>query len=966
MYGLRKADGKWLTASSYSSIRILFADKYLVIKDEKTGIIDSTGKTIILCEYDYIDKARQVFTGENYGREDSIDRVFFDNSFLVRKENIYGVLSAEGTTIIPVHYISISDFYNGTAYATDSSRQITFWERKGFKGYAPENSVVIMNTRELLQKKNRFSFRITDTSRAAISKIRWGVCNDSGKVIIAARWDWIGTKGNPIHAIVCERNKYYHLLSSDGIELLPDSFTEITSAGIEMVIVSKNGKSGVIGPNARIIIPPEYSTVEPVQPFNRPVSFLVVQDKKMGYFDSGGKMILKPEFDLLTACVSYDPDSLKLFFLAKKEGRWGAVCPDGNVLESFQFDTAFSYNNGYLFWSPQEVSFLQSETHTPWAVQKNMAKRPAYAGGVYGNEISYEGFVPQLGDTVRYFRTQYEDQDDSLIALNDSINLYRFGISLGHYSDFTISNCQQTTGIDSSWFILQFIFNTYIKTDTVYPYSIYKSSSGPPKLFQLNNETKKGNICYYSASPKNYKVNTSNIIISSEGRVIFDSVKDYTVYGPYFDGKSKMYFGLVRSYFSKLEKLVDSAGNNLLPEDVIEFNRYTPDSVWIKKRTDHNTSCGYAWNLYSLSEKRELLLPENELGYPFYANEKPIDFAYGLKGIGLLDAKTFRFIMQPVYAAAWNLSDQDSLYMISSHSGKTGFLTQAGTLAIDTSWDKVIILENPETDAAGHLSFGLLLISKKQKALFTNEGLALINDSLIAKTIGQARRDPGNNPWTLYNYYQDYGKIRMAVADSVEFTSWQNRLLFDSIFLSPLTPDCRNVEPNDNTIYTNKYEQNCGSSYPINYKYSPYETTHEIGFVNENFLCLRRTSFAKRGYSSETNPTLLSYQNYFLRPNGPEDLSLSALFATKGWERIIIDTLFTYLGNHPELEAPCLNPDQYIQLLEHHYTLSAEGLSVFPEWEDKQHPEKIELEILIPWEKLKPYLRADVASKIGI
>ncbi|MFT5858308.1 MAG: hypothetical protein ACI865_000394 [Flavobacteriaceae bacterium] len=109
LLGLMAKDGTILTKPAYEKIHINngmggVEQSWTAIKDEKTGILSSTGEISIPIIYDYLSPIRSQLEGNK-----------FTYVFLAIKENKRGLLSYSGAELIPVIYDSMGSVTNGSS-----------------------------------------------------------------------------------------------------------------------------------------------------------------------------------------------------------------------------------------------------------------------------------------------------------------------------------------------------------------------------------------------------------------------------------------------------------------------------------------------------------------------------------------------------------------------------------------------------------------------------------------------------------------------------------------------------------------------------------------------------------------------------------------------------------------------------------------------------------------------------------
>jgi len=83
---------------------------------------------------------------------------------------------------------------------------------------------------------------------------------------------------------------------------------------------------------------------------------------------------------------------------------------------------------------------------------------------------------------------------------------------------------------------------------------------------------------------------------------------------------------------------------------------------------------------------------------------------------------------------------------------------------------------------------------------------------------------------------------------------------------------------------------------------------------------------------------------------------------------MISNAVMNYLSLHATIQSDCNNPGKWPDMLNERFAVETDGLHLFPNWQQDTNGSRLNFtpEIIIPWETLKPYLRKDVASKLGL
>jgi hypothetical protein len=128
-------------------------------------------------------------------------------------------------------------------------------------------------------------------------------------------------------------------------------------------------------------------------------------------------------------------------------------------------------------------------------------------------------------------------------------------------------------------------------------------------------------------------------------------------------------------------------------------------------------------------------------------------------------------------------------------------------------------------------------------------------------------------------------------------------------------------------------------------------------YINDSVLSLKR-KVSSYYNSSEAD----FFINTFLYSDGPHPVFLDSLL-TGDWKNFITNEVMSYVNSNLNVRGDCHNPAAIPMLLNNRFILTQKGMFLYPPGFSENNYQLI---IFIPWEKLKPYLRKDAASKIGL
>lgn len=262
---------------------------FTVFKDNKWGVIDSNGDTVIdpayqemiiipnsknavfICTYDvnyetgeYKTKVLNQKNQEIFTEYDKIEAIqnkdennnlwYEDNVLRVEKNGKYGIINLSGKEILPLEYDEILP-----TLGIKNSYKI---EKNGKYGIAnSEGKVVIEPTYldiEVIGEDNKSGYIVKDESG------KYGVVDYSNNIILPIKYEAV-SKVHTSDLYVITENSQQKLVKQDGTEVLTSGFDEIKyilSNEEDGIIYTKNNKYGVMNLQGQTIIEPEYNSLK--------------------------------------------------------------------------------------------------------------------------------------------------------------------------------------------------------------------------------------------------------------------------------------------------------------------------------------------------------------------------------------------------------------------------------------------------------------------------------------------------------------------------------------------------------------------------------------------------------------------------------------------------------------------------------------------------------------------------------
>jgi len=222
---------------SYEWDKIDFDDYYLdvlLLKDNqnKFGIIDETGKTIIPFEFEEL----RPFDGQE--------------TTIAKKNNHFGIIDFKNKELV--------SFENDEIYSSKFSEIFIVKQNDKYGLLNKEGNKVI----DFIFEDLRPCFYDEDNKFIVKSKGKYGIIDITGKEIIPNEFDEISNwveYGPEAHFVT--KNKKMGMYSRDGKQLIPPIYEELNYITNNLIIVSQNKKYGIVNISNKIVIPLENDKV---------------------------------------------------------------------------------------------------------------------------------------------------------------------------------------------------------------------------------------------------------------------------------------------------------------------------------------------------------------------------------------------------------------------------------------------------------------------------------------------------------------------------------------------------------------------------------------------------------------------------------------------------------------------------------------------------------------------------------
>lgn len=389
-YGLINLEGKEIVKPIYDEINSLpYKEGELLVKqNEKYGVINMKGNSLIEIAYDQI-KVDGYYTDENK---------YKDAGYIVliktQEGYRYGYLDNRGKELLKPEYNEISR----VTEIQDNDNAYLIAAKNGQFGVTKKADTIIGNEYQSIQYDANNKVFVIEKSR------KYGIANLEGKVIVPVQYNQIDITGIYLYA---QNEQGTTVYNSNGTEVKIDANIAILNTDNEKYKIRINNEKGttygVINQEGKQLIEEKYSYIEYLYD-----NYFIIsnENKKLGIIDDKENIKVEANNDSLqkiknTDLIQASPDNkttqiytksmqkvcemkdaiievedtyIKIYneeetkyfnkegkelkntevypnnklFVAVKDGKYGFIDKEGNVIVDYKYDKAFEFN-GYGF-----------------------------------------------------------------------------------------------------------------------------------------------------------------------------------------------------------------------------------------------------------------------------------------------------------------------------------------------------------------------------------------------------------------------------------------------------------------------------------------------------------------------------------------------------------------------------------------------------------------------------------------
>ena len=440
-YGIINFEGKSIIKPMYEEIKNMpYREGELIAKKQgKYGVLNINGGKLLDFKYDYI-------TGDNYYSE---EKKYELDGYIVGINNEqgkmqYGYISNKREQILNVEFDKIYRMND----IKDDENIYLLAEKDGKRQLYKNNKILLDNNYQsinysedskllILQKDNKYG--VTDLNGKQILSVDYEQIRIPGNYIIAVKdgkqiiFDLAGTQKdnlaytnilkteNENYSVTVDKNDKYGVINKEGDILIENKYNYIQYLYDNYFIVGgETGKSGIINEKGEEILPIKYEVIQKldkndiVQAMIGNVLELYSKDMKNIVSMENGKLEINDEYIKVyssnqTTYVSNDgtlKTNFEIFdnniFASEREGKWGFVDKDNNVVVDYQYDKVTEVN---------ELGFAGIKKDGKWGVidgKANIILEPTYKIPEQNGEPY---FIGKYYKVISGYETEYFTDD---------------------------------------------------------------------------------------------------------------------------------------------------------------------------------------------------------------------------------------------------------------------------------------------------------------------------------------------------------------------------------------------------------------------------------------------------------------------------------------------------------------------------------------------------------------------------
>lgn len=344
------------------------------------------------------------------------------NYFVLKENNLNGVIDKKGNTIIPANYDDIKipnpEKAVFVCYQGDTVKVLNETKQEILTEYQKVEPIRLKNiASNLMYEKTVLTY---------LENGKYGLIDFSGKKLTKAIYDEITGLPYKEGELLVKKDEQYGVINIKGKELIKTVYEKITVDGY-YTDINQYSYSGYI------------------------VSVKTEEGYRYGYIDCEGKMILKPEYNELSRITEIE-DNQNVYMIGAKNGQYGVTKNEkdlvNNEYQSIRYD---SVNNVLVVEKSKKYGIVNLDGKLIVPVEYNQID----ITGVYLYAQN------EQGTTVYNSNGTQANIDTNVAILNTSNEKYRIRINNENGTKYGVIGKEGQQIIEEKYNYLEYLFENY-------------------------------------------------------------------------------------------------------------------------------------------------------------------------------------------------------------------------------------------------------------------------------------------------------------------------------------------------------------------------------------------------------------------------------------------------------------------------------------------------------------------------
>lgn len=369
--------------------------------------------------------------------------------FTMFKDNKWGVINSNGETIIDPSYeemIIIPDNKKDVFICTyDVNYETGEYKTKALNS---ENNEIYTEYDEIeaIQNSDNLNNLWYESNVLRVKKDgKFGLINLDGKQILPIEYDEISAINGIENSLKIKKDGKYGIANSEGTIVIENKYSDITNLGMDdksgFIIKNEEGKFGVINYTGAQVLDTKYEAIEKIYGNDM---YVILENNIQKLINKDGSVVLAEGFDKIKTVLSnkengiiFEKDGkygvMKLtgdvtitadyedlkeakdgIFIAKRSGKYGIIDITNTAKIEFKYVTA-SYN------SKADIYILEDENSTATIFNSNFETKLT---GIL-NELNEEkGYIKiRVGEEYKYYNFKFEEKQAKDVLTSNTLFL---------------------------------------------------------------------------------------------------------------------------------------------------------------------------------------------------------------------------------------------------------------------------------------------------------------------------------------------------------------------------------------------------------------------------------------------------------------------------------------------------------------------------------------------------------------